>query len=145
MFLTKRRVVVLTIMAMGASVAVFLTTSQSNGWSYSDYQKQKITWLACGGPFLCADVTVPVDYSNPGGERMQLSLVKYPATDSKKRLGALLVNPGGPGASGVQYGYAAEYIVSKEVLEAYDLIGFDPRGVGGSSAERCLTNNETDR
>jgi len=45
----------------------------------------------------------------------------------------------------VQYGYAAEYIVSKEVLEAYDLIGFDPRGVGGSSAERCLTNSETDR
>lgn len=145
MFLTKRRVVVLAIMAMGASVAVFLTTSQSNGWSYSDYQKQRITWLACGGPFLCTDVTVPVDYSNPGGERMQLSLVKYPATDSKKRLGALLVNPGGPGASGVQYGYAAEYIVSKEVLEAYDLIGFDPRGVGGSSAERCLTNSETDR
>ncbi|MFM8254790.1 MAG: alpha/beta hydrolase [Actinomycetota bacterium] len=145
MFLTKRRIVVLAIMAMGASVAVFLTTSQSNGWSYSDYQKQRITWLACGGPFLCTDVTVPVDYSNPGGERMQLSLVKYPATDSKKRLGALLVNPGGPGASGVQYGYAAEYIVSKEVLEAYDLIGFDPRGVGGSSAERCLTNSETDR
>ena len=98
MFLTKRRVVVLAIMAMGASVAVFFTTSQSNGWSYSDYQKQRITWLSCGGPFLCTDVTVPVDYSNPGGERMQLSLVKYPATDSKKRLGALLVNPGGPGA-----------------------------------------------
>lgn len=87
---------------------------------------------------------MPINYANPGGERIQLSLVKYPATNPKKRLGALLVNPGGPGASGVEYGYAAEYIVSKEILASYDLIGFDPRGVGGSSAERCLTNSETD-
>lgn len=144
MFFTKRRVVLLSVMAMTASVAVFITTQKSSGWSFSDYQKQKITWLSCGGPFLCTDVTVPVDYSNPGGERMQLSLVKYPATNPQEKLGALLVNPGGPGASGVEYAYAAEYIVSKEILASYDLIGFDPRGVGGSSAERCLSNSETD-
>ena len=144
MFLTKRRVVLLSVMAMAASIAVFITTQNSGGWRLSDYQKQKLTWLSCGGPFLCTDVTVPVNYANPGGERIQLSLVKYPATNPKKRLGALLVNPGGPGASGVEYGYAAEYIVSKEILASYDLIGFDPRGVGGSSAERCLTNSETD-
>ena len=52
---------------------------------------------------LCTDLTVPVNYGKPGGERMQLSLVKYPATDKKKRLGSLFVNPGGPGASGVEY------------------------------------------
>lgn len=145
MLLNKRRVVLLLVMAMSASIAIFITTQKTSGWSLSDYQKQKLTWLACGGPFLCTDVTVPVNYENPGGERMQLSLVKYPATNSKKRLGSLLVNPGGPGASGVEYGYAAEYIVSKDILAAYDLIGFDPRGVGGSSAERCLTNSETDK
>ena len=144
MFLTKRRVVLLAVMAMAASVAVFITTQNSGGWSFSDYQKQKLTWLSCGGPFLCTDVTVPVNYSKPDGERLQLSLVKYPATNPQKRLGSLFVNPGGPGASGVEYGYAAEYIVSKQVLASYDLIGFDPRGVGGSSAERCLTNAETD-
>lgn len=145
MILTKRRVVLLSVMAMAASVTVFLTTFSSNGWSMNDYKEQRLTWISCGGPFLCTDLTVPIDYSNPGGERMQLSLVKYPATSTKKRLGSLLVNPGGPGASGVEYAYAAEYIVSKEVLESYDLVGFDPRGVGGSSAERCLTNSETDR
>ena len=145
MILTKRRVVLLSVMAMAASVTVFLTTFSSNGWSMDDYKEQRLTWISCGGPFLCTDLTVPIDYSNPGGERMQLSLVKYPATSPKKRLGSLLVNPGGPGASGVEYAYAAEYIVSKEVLESYDLVGFDPRGVGGSSAERCLTNSETDR
>ena len=145
MILTKRRVVLLSVMAMAASVTVFLTTFSSNGWSMDDYKEQRLTWISCGGPFLCTDLTVPIDYSNPGGERMQLSLVKYPATSPKKRLGSLLVNPGGPGASGVEYAYAAEYIVSKQVLESYDLVGFDPRGVGGSSAERCLTNSETDR
>ena len=145
MVITKRRVALITVMIMAASVAVFISTQNSVGWSTEDYQKQKLTWISCGGPFLCTDVTVPVNYANPGGERIQLSLVKYPATNSKKRLGSLLVNPGGPGASGVEYGYAAEYIVSKEILSSYDLIGFDPRGVGGSSAERCLTNSETDR
>ena len=145
MVITKRRVALITVMIMAASVAVFISTQNSVGWSTEDYQKQKLTWISCGGPFLCTDVTVPVNYANPGGERIHLSLVKYPATNSKKRLGSLLVNPGGPGASGVEYGYAAEYIVSKEILSSYDLIGFDPRGVGGSSAERCLTNSETDR
>jgi pimeloyl-ACP methyl ester carboxylesterase len=145
MLASKRVIALLSVMAMTASVVVFLRSSNNGGWDLADYQKQKITWLACGGPFLCTDVTVPVDYSTPGGERIQLALVKYPATNPKKRMGSLFVNPGGPGASGVEYGYAAEYIVSKEILDAYDLIGFDPRGVGGSSAERCLTNSETDK
>jgi pimeloyl-ACP methyl ester carboxylesterase len=145
MIFTKRRVVLLSVMMMVASVTVFIRSYGDGGWSFTDYQRQKLTWISCGGPFLCTDLTVPVNYGNPGGERMQLSLVKYPATKPKERLGSLLVNPGGPGASGVEYGYAAEYIVSKEILASYDLIGFDPRGVGGSSAERCLTNSETDR
>lgn len=145
MLLNKRRVALLSVMIIVASSVYFLRSQTSAGWSFSDYQKQQVSWVGCGGRFLCTDVTVPVNYSNPGGERMQLSLVKYPATDKKKRLGAIFVNPGGPGASGVQYGYAAEYIVSKDILASYDVVGFDPRGVGGSSAERCLSNSETDR
>lgn len=145
MLMTKRRVAILSVMVMVASVVVFVRTQNSEGWKFSDYQRQKLTWISCGGPFLCTDVTVPINYGNPGGERMHLALVKYPATNKKKRLGSLFVNPGGPGASGVQYGYAAEYIVSKKILGSYDLVGFDPRGVGGSSAERCLTNSETDK
>lgn len=145
MLASKRVISLLSVVVMAASVVVFVRSSNNGGWDLADYRKQKITWLACGGPFLCTDLTVPVDYSDPGGERIQLALVKYPATNAKKRLGALFVNPGGPGASGVEYGFAAEYIVSKEILAAYDLIGFDPRGVGGSSAERCLTNSETDK
>ena len=145
MVINKRKIAAFTVVLATAATLFFYRSQSSSGWSFSQYENQKLTWVKCGGPFLCTDVTVPVNYSNPGGERMQLALVKYPATDKKKRLGSLLVNPGGPGASGVQYGYAAEYIVSKKILSAYDLVGFDPRGVGGSSAERCLTNSETDK
>lgn len=141
----KGRIAILGALVVLASSVLFYRAQTSEGWSIADYQNQELTWINCGGPFLCADLTVPINYGKPGGERLQLSLVKYPATDKKKRLGSLLVNPGGPGASGVEYGYAAEYIVSKKILSAYDLIGFDPRGVGGSSAERCLSNEETDK
>lgn len=143
--LKKGRISLLVILVIATSSALFYRAQTSEGWSMADYQSQKLTWTNCGGPFLCTDLTVPMNYGKPGGERLQLSLVKYPATDKRKRLGSLFVNPGGPGASGVQYAYAAEYIVSKKILSAYDLIGFDPRGVGGSSAERCLSNEETDR
>jgi pimeloyl-ACP methyl ester carboxylesterase len=145
MLINKRNIAALTAILITAATLFFYRSQSGNGWSISQYENQKLTWVKCGGPFLCTDLTVPVNYSKPGGERLQLALVKYPATEKKKRLGSLIVNPGGPGASGVQYGYSAEYIVSKKILGAYDLIGFDPRGVGGSSAERCLTNRETDQ
>ncbi len=145
MLITKRRIALLATFVIATATTLVYRAQTSDGWSFADYQNQKLTWIKCGGPFLCTDLTVPVNYGKPGGERMQLSLVKYPATDKKKRLGSLFVNPGGPGASGVEYAYAAEYIVSKKILSSYDLIGFDPRGVGGSSAERCLSNSETDK
>ncbi len=145
MLLTKRRIALLATFVIATATTLVYRAQTGDGWSFADYQNQQLTWIECGGPFLCTDLTVPVNYGKPGGERMQLSLVKYPATDKKKRLGSLFVNPGGPGASGVAYAYAAEYIVSKKILSAYDVIGFDPRGVGGSSAERCLSNSETDR
>jgi pimeloyl-ACP methyl ester carboxylesterase len=56
----------------------------------------------------------------------------------------LVVNPGGPGSSGVDYAYSAEYIVSPEILERFDIVGFDPRGVGESAAIKCLNDAETD-
>ena len=123
----------------------YLLQTESNGLDRSKYESQVISWSSCCENFECGDITVPVDYENLGGERIQLSLVRHPANNESSRLGTLFVNPGGPGASGVEYGFAAEYIVSPEILAQYDIVGFDPRGVGGSSAERCLTNKDTDR
>jgi pimeloyl-ACP methyl ester carboxylesterase len=132
------------LIAIGGASFYFLQ-SDSKGWDATKYDTQSITWSSCGENFECGDITVPVDYENLSGERIQLSLVKHPANNKSRRLGTLFVNPGGPGASGVEYGFAAEYIVSPEILAQYDIVGIDPRGVGGSSAERCLSNKETDR
>jgi pimeloyl-ACP methyl ester carboxylesterase len=140
--------IVLVALAAISSLGVtsfYLLQTESNGWDSSKYESQVISWSSCGENFECGDITVPVDYENLDGERIQLSLVKHPANNKSRRLGTLFVNPGGPGASGVEYGFAAEYIVSPEILAQYDIVGFDPRGVGGSSAERCLSNKETDR
>lgn len=70
-------------------------------------------------------------------------MVRLPATGD--RIGSLLVNPGGPGGSGIEYARQAEYIVSKEVRARFDIVGFDPRGVGESSPVRCLSGPELDR
>lgn len=98
----------------------------------TDFYQQQLDWEPCGGGFQCAEATVPMDYDDPDGEAIVLPLVRLPAGDPAARIGSLLVNPGGPGASGVDYARAAESIVTAAVRDAYDIVGFDPRGVAGS-------------
>ena len=66
------------ISAIGAASFYFLQP-ESNGWDTTKYVSQTISWSSCGENFECGDITVPVDYENLGGERIQLSLVKYQA------------------------------------------------------------------
>jgi pimeloyl-ACP methyl ester carboxylesterase len=87
---------------------------------------------------------VPVDYAKPTGDRFTLALRKAPATDPSKRVGSLVINPGGPGGSGVEYAQYASFVFSPAVRAAYDVVGFDPRGIGASSPVRCLTNSDMD-
>lgn len=107
------------------------------------YYGQKVSWSDCGQGFQCARIAVPLDYDDPDGEQIEISVVRLPATGD--RIGSLLVNPGGPGGSGIEYARQAEYIVSKEVRARFDIVGFDPRGVGESSPVRCLSGPELDR
>jgi pimeloyl-ACP methyl ester carboxylesterase len=91
----------------------------------------------------CGTLTVPVDYAKPDGETASISLIRFPANGSK--IGSLVINPGGPGESGI--GAAADLLDSlpPEVRERFDLVGFDPRGVGSSTpAVRCNTDAEND-
>ncbi|MCU0266917.1 MAG: alpha/beta hydrolase, partial [Actinomycetia bacterium] len=91
---------------------------------------QRPRWAGCGGSFECTTIEVPLDYDQPTGQTIELALVRLPAGDPERRIGSLLVNPGGPGASGQDYARAARSAFTDEVRAAYDIVGFDPRGVG---------------
>jgi pimeloyl-ACP methyl ester carboxylesterase len=109
------------------------------------YYAQRLDWRPCDGGFQCAQLVVPFDYAKPGGPRFTLPVVKLPAADPSQRIGALVINPGGPGASGVQYALAARLEFPAAVLDRFDIVGFDPRGVGGSQpALNCLTGPQLD-
>lgn len=92
----------------------------------------------------CGTVSVPVDYANPQGPQAQLAVIRVPA--SGDRLGVLMVNPGGPGASAVDtVAGMAVVLADSEIGRRFDLVGFDPRGVGHSTPQvRCRTDAEFD-
>ena len=108
-----------------------------------------LDWKPCEGTeqlpagAQCATLPVPVDYSKTDGATAQLALIRFPATGDK--IGSLIVNPGGPGESGV--GAAADIVtvIPEQVRQRFDLVGFDPRGVGASTPTlRCNTDAEND-
>ncbi|WP_374967998.1 alpha/beta hydrolase [Terrabacter sp. BE26] len=122
------------------------TANQDHPAALNAFYTQRLTWSPCADnpQHRCTTMQVPVDYSKPGGDRFTLALRKAPATDPAKRLGSLVINPGGPGASGVEYAQYASFVFSPAVRAAYDIVGFDPRGIGASSPVRCLGNSDMD-
>jgi len=86
----------------------------------------------------CTTMTVPVDWARPDGLKTTLSLARHRATDPARRIGSLVYNPGGPGGPGAEIvARFWEQIFSPEVLARFDVVGFDPRGVGGSDPVLC--------
>ena len=85
---------------------------------------------------------VPLDWSKPGGGDVKIALLREPAAG--KRIGSLVVNPGGPGVSGKAYAAAARQAFGRAVTSSYDVVGFDPRGVGDSAPISCLPNSQLD-
>src|SRR3712207_5817035 len=77
---------------------------------------------------LCGTLEVPVDWRRPDGPTFELALAKHPAADPSRRIGSLLINPGGPGGSGVSFAFGAAESFSPEVVDRFDIVGFDPRG-----------------
>ncbi|WP_393916429.1 alpha/beta hydrolase [Halostreptopolyspora alba] len=101
-----------------------------------EFYQQRIAWEECD-EFECGSYEVPLDYENPDGERLKIAVRRLPAAGDSP-VGSLVVNPGGPGGSGFDYVAAAERAVSEEVRERFDVVGFDPRGVGRSAPVECL-------
>lgn len=89
--------------------------------------------------FECGQVAVPLDHDKPRGATVLVAVLRIPATDPANRIGSLFLNPGGPGGSGVDFAaFAGPYLYSEEVRERFDIVGFDPRGIGRSTQLRCV-------
>ena len=109
------------------------------------YYAQKLHWRPCASRFQCARLLVPFDYQRPGWRRFSLPVIRLPASDPARRIGSLVLNPGGPGGSGIQFALDADHWVSPAARARFDVVGFDPRGVGGSvPAIHCLTGSQMD-
>lgn len=109
-----------------------------------EFYQQTVDWERCGSGSQCATITVPLDYSDPTGETIELRARKVPARDRAGRIGTLFINPGGPGGSGVDYAAAAGFVLGAPLLRKFDVIGWDPRGVGQSTPVRCLDTAQMD-
>lgn len=96
---------------------------------------------ATGQPirYECAQVPVPLDHDSPRGARVLLALLRIPASDQANRIGSVFLNPGGPGGSGVDAAaFLGPFAYSDEVRSRFDVVGFDPRGIGRSTQLRCV-------
>jgi pimeloyl-ACP methyl ester carboxylesterase len=107
------------------------------------FYDQKVTWRPCGAD-RCTWLRVPLDYDHPERRSIRLSVLKVPAGDKDQRVGSLVVNPGGPGGSGVSYAANAASYFGTELRQAFDIVGFDPRGVGRSTPVQCLSDSQLD-
>jgi pimeloyl-ACP methyl ester carboxylesterase len=107
--------------------------------------KAKTNWSKCfqaEGPFECATVRVPLDYDQPNGAKISIAMVRLPAADPAQRIGSLFLNPGGPGAPGVDFVVGAgQFLFTQDVRDRFDLVGFDPRGIVRSAPLRCFGND----
>jgi pimeloyl-ACP methyl ester carboxylesterase len=140
-----------TGLAVAAFVAAACTGTSNSKASPSPspkgiarYYAQRVAWHDCGGGFQCGTLHMPLDYTRPDGSHITMSVIRLPAEGPRQ--GSLLINPGGPGGSGVQFVRDAARQFGADLRKNFDLVGFDPRGVNQTKpAVRCLTSKELDR
>ncbi|MFI9767322.1 alpha/beta hydrolase [Streptomyces sp. NPDC052415] len=135
-----------TTSASPAAEAALAALPQATPDALSPYYGQKLKWRGCGVPgFECATLKAPLDYSEPGEDDVRLAVARKKATGPGKRIGSLLVNPGGPGGSAVGYLQAYAGIgYPAEVRARYDMVAVDPRGVARSEPVECLDGADMD-
>ncbi len=120
------------------------TTTARAPFPTTSNDTSKLAWTTCHGNFQCATLKVPIDYTDASLGEFDIAVIRYRDPNQHDRIGSLVINPGGPGVSGIQYALNAEYILNPDVLERYDIVGFDPRGIGQSTPIHCLNASEQD-
>ena len=137
------------IRSLGAAIALSLTLGTVSvvatpAGAGAAAPKGSIAWGPCEGDLeglparlVCATLAVPVDWAKPHGATFDLALAKLPAAAPSRRIGALFVNPGGPGGSGVGLVYGAEDAFSPALIDRFDIVSFDPRGQAASHPVLC--------
>ncbi|MDQ3225540.1 MAG: alpha/beta hydrolase [Chloroflexota bacterium] len=140
-----RLLLVLSILSMTAATT---TAAQSATAVATPAENTSATraWAACagGGGWECAVLAVPLDYADPGGATIDLALTRLPAANRDRRIGALVVNCGGPGCPTVGFLHQTGMLLFPEETRArFDIVGFDPRGVGASGQIDCAPEYET--
>ncbi|MEO5920061.1 MAG: alpha/beta hydrolase [Pseudolysinimonas sp.] len=120
----------------GGGTTVSSHTDETVAPELEQFYKQDVTWKNCGGGD-CTTLKAPVDWDAPNGDQIELAISRHQASGTS--MGSLLINPGGPGGSG--YDFAQGFSPSEGVYDNYDIIGFDPRGVGRSTPIVCFTDD----
>lgn len=109
------------------------------------YEFEKIDWDGCDiDGFECGSVRVPFDYADPEGAWTSIVVAKHEALDRESRIGVLFVNPGGPGSSAVELAFDAPYVFPRAILERFDIVGVDTRGIGHSLGLDCGDDADVD-
>ncbi|MDF3144656.1 MULTISPECIES: alpha/beta fold hydrolase [unclassified Streptomyces] len=129
------------LLLAGASTPI-VEAAETDPPGNASTKQQAIDWKPCpkDATAECGTLRLPVDRARPSGEKFDLAVARRNATDPDRRVGVLLVNPGGPGASGVDFAVdEARSHFSADIQERFDIVGFDPRGVGRSHPVKCST------
>lgn len=127
-----------------ASAATRSSAAEAADPGLARFYAQSLTWQPCQRGLTCAWLTVPLDYAAPDGDTIAIRVSKVVATGSPAdRIGSLVVNPGGPGASGLDLASYVADSVGDAVSSRFDIVGFDTRGVGQSAPITCLTGRQT--
>ncbi|CAN5753185.1 alpha/beta hydrolase [soil metagenome] len=126
----------------GHALIADLRVGDPVAWEPCRFQSGAETRLPSGTE--CGAIAVPVDYSKPDGDLTNIAMIKFPATGEK--IGSLVINPGGPGESGIEAAVGRIGTLPPDIRQHFDLVGFDPRGVGSSSpALWCNSDEDNDR
>lgn len=131
----------LTVAATGLLAAIVpVTTGTASAAPLSQRHAPPVptlNWSACDGAFQCATARVPLDYHHPGGTKISIAVIRHLATDPARRLGTLFVNLGGP-MEQIEPFVSGFTAIPAKLRARYDVISFDPRGFGFSTAVRCF-------